>query len=115
MTRRTNSNFFFDDATNELIVVDIKYKMKLKKYQKAGKYGRYIYCPYCNQEHKVYSLSWYRLICMNCEREVKKSEWWTRCNASKLSKRVALINPKVKSYVPNDRLHYGKDSIWQHH
>jgi len=113
VTRRTNIDFYFNDA-DEMVCVDVRYRTHLKKYQKAGKYGRFIYCPRCNHEHLVYNLSWTSLMCVNCEHISKKSEWWTRASYKQLTKRVAFINPKIKSYVPHPHVHYGKDSIWQH-
>ena len=44
MTRRSNNPFFFNDDTQELICVDIRYRVHLQKYQKAGKWGKYISC-----------------------------------------------------------------------
>ena len=114
MTRRSNCSFYINDA-DELINVDIRYKVYLKKYQKAGKWGKYIYCPKCNNEHLVYNLSWTSYMCVKCEHISKKSEWWTRANHKELTKRVAFVNPKIKSYLPHHTIHYGKDSIWQHY
>ena len=115
MTRRTNCHFFIDEDTQEIVHVDIIYRMPIKKYQKASKYGSHVFCPYCNHMHIVFDLSWWTKRCYQCDRLGKKADWTIRCGANKLSKRVAFVNPKIKSYIPHDKLHYGKDSIWQHH
>ena len=39
MTRRSNNPFYINDETQEIVCVDIRYRVKLKKYQKAGKWG----------------------------------------------------------------------------
>jgi transcription elongation factor Elf1 len=115
MTRRSNNPFYINDDTQEIVCVDIRYRVHLQKHQKAGKWGRYIYCPRCNNEHLVRNLAWYKFTCMKCEITSKKSEWWTRANHKQLTKRVAFVNPKVKAYVPHPHVHYGKDSVWEHY
>ena len=114
MTRRTNIDFFIDDCSNEIVHVDIIYRTKIKKYQKASKYGSYVFCPYCNHKHIVFDLSWWTKRCYQCDRLGKKADWTIRGGANKLSKRVALVNPDIKCYVPSHKLHYGENTIWQH-
>ena len=115
MTRRSNNPFYINDDTQEIVCVDIRYRVHLQKHQKASKWGRYIYCPRCNHEHLVRNLAWYKFTCMKCEITSKKSEWWTRANHKQLTKRVAFVNPKFKAYVPHPHVHYGKDSVWEHY
>ena len=114
MTRRTNIDFFIDDYSNEIVHVDIIYRTKIKKHQKAQRHGSDVYCVYCRHQHRVYKLSWKEKKCEQCGHTTKKEQWTIRCKANKLSKRVALVNPDIKSYVPYPERHYGKDSIWQH-
>ena len=114
MTRRTNIDFFIDDYSNEIVHVDIIYRTKIKKYQKARKYGSDVHCVYCRHSHTVFNLSWKEKKCEKCGRTTKKEQWTIRCGANKLSKRVALINPDIKSYIPYPKLHYGENTIWQH-
>jgi len=114
MTRRTNIDFFIDDYSNEIVHVDIIYRTKIKKYQKAYRHGSDVYCVYCRHQHRVYKLSWKEKKCEQCGRTTKKEQWTIRCGAKKLSKRVAFVNPDIKCYVPFHRLHYGENTVWQH-
>ena len=56
MTRRTNIDFFIDDYSNEIVHVDIIYRTKIKKYQKARKYGSEVHCVCCRHSHTVFNL-----------------------------------------------------------
>jgi len=114
MTRRTNIDFFIDDYSNEIVHVDIIYRTKIKKHQKAYRHGSDVYCVYCRHQHRVYKLSWKEKKCEQCGRTTKKEQWTIRCGAKKLSKRVAFVNPDIKCYVPFHRLHYGENTVWQH-
>ena len=99
MTRRTNYRGFICENTNEEVRIVSSYLTRLKKYAKAGKYGKDIFCPYCNHSHRVYHFNWTSLTCHQCEKSFKRSEWWVSSNPSKFSKRLTLCNPKVKYYI----------------
>ena len=47
MTRRTNYRGFVCENTNQEVRIVSSYLTRLKKYAKAGKYGKDLFCPYC--------------------------------------------------------------------
>ena len=96
MTSRTNYRGFICENTNEEVRIVSSYLTRLKKYAKAGKYGKDIFCPYCNHSHRVYHFNWTSLTCHQCEKSFKRSEWWVSSDPTKFSKRITLCNPKVK-------------------
>ena len=104
MTRRTNCRFFFDENTNQEVRFVSNYLTRLKKNARAGKYGKDLFCPYCNHKHTVYHFSWSALVCHHCNRTVEKLDWWVSSDPSKFSKRVTLCNPKVKYYVDKNSI-----------
>ena len=104
MTRRTNYRGFVCENTNQEVRIVSSYLTRLKKYAKAGKYGKDLFCPYCNHQHRVYHFSWTSLVCHQCNRNVKRSEWWVSSDPSKFSKRLTLCNPKVKYYVDKNSI-----------
>ena len=63
MTRRTNYRGFVCENTNQEVRIVSSYLTRLKKYAKAGKYGKDLFCPYCNHQHRVYHFSWTSLTC----------------------------------------------------
>ena len=126
MTTRTNCRFFIDEETKEEVWITYAYLTKLKKYAKAGKYGKDLFCPLCNHEQRVHHFSWTSLTCLQCNKSVKKSEWFVRSNPSKFSKRLTLCNPKVKYFIDKTSIgerdergtrldgKYSPNSIWSH-
>ena len=45
------------------------------KYTRAGKYGKAICCPECDNIQTVYHFSWSGLTCLSCKQSVDKYEW----------------------------------------
>ena len=45
------------------------------KYTRAGKYGKAICCPECDNIQTVYHFAWSGLTCLNCKQSVDKYEW----------------------------------------
>ena len=80
------------------------YLTRLKKSARAGKYGKDLFCPYCNHKHTVYHFSWSALVCHHCNRTIEKLDWWGSSDPTKFSKRVTLCNPKVKYYVDKNSI-----------
>ena len=113
MTRRTNYRGFVCENTNQEVRIVSDYLTRLKKYAKAGKYGKDLYCPYCNKQHTVYNFSWTSLTCQRCNRNVKRSEWWVSSNPQKFSKRITLCNPKVKYYIDKDSIGEVTENGWR--
>ena len=113
MTRRTNYRGFVCENTNQEVRIVSSYLTRLKKYAKAGKYGKDLFCPYCNHQHRVYHFSWTSLTCHQCNRNVKRSEWWVSSNPQKFSKRVTLCNPKVKYYIDKDSIGEVTENGWR--
>ncbi len=99
MTRRVNYRGFVCENTNQEVRIVSSYLTRLKKYAKAGKYGKDLFCPHCNHQHRVYHFSWSALVCHHCHRTVEKLDWWVSSDPTKFSKRVTLCNPKVKYYI----------------
>ena len=48
---------------------------KVNKYTRAGKYGKAICCPECDNIQTVYHFSWSGLQCLSCKQSVDKYEW----------------------------------------
>ena len=49
--------------------------MNVSKHTRAGRNGREIVCPNCNDKHKVSHFSWTALTCMDCGKDINKEEW----------------------------------------
>ena len=49
--------------------------MNVSKYTRAGKNGRAIICPQCNNYARVYHFGWSSLNCIHCDASVNKSDW----------------------------------------
>ena len=113
MTRRVNYRGFVCENTNQEVRIVSSYLTRLKKYAKAGKYGKDLFCPYCNHQHRVYHFSWTTLTCQQCNRSVKRSEWWVSSNPQKFSKRVTLCNPKVKYYIDKNSIGEVTENGWR--
>ena len=48
---------------------------KVNKYTRAGKYGKAIVCPVCDNIQTVYHFAWSGLQCLSCKQSVDKYEW----------------------------------------
>ncbi len=48
---------------------------KVTKYTRAGKYGKAICCPVCDNIQTVYHFSWSGLTCLSCKQSVDKYDW----------------------------------------
>ena len=126
MTTRTNCHGFVDKETKEMVWITYAYLTKLKKYAKAGKHGKDLFCPLCNHQQTVYKFNWTSKKCEGCKRDIKRSEWFVRSDPSKFSKRLTLCNPKVKYFIDKTSIgerdergtrldgKYSPDSIWNH-
>ena len=42
---------------------------------RAGKHGKFIICPQCNQGETVYHFAWSALGCIHCGDMIEKNEW----------------------------------------
>ena len=104
MTRRTNYRGFVCENTNQEVRIVSSNLTRLKKYAKAGKYGKDLFCHYCDHQHRVYHFSWSALTCHQCNRNIEKLDWWVSSDPTKFSKRVTLCNPKVKYYVDKNSI-----------
>ena len=49
--------------------------MNVNKYTRAGKNGRAIVCPQCNNYSRVYHFAWSAISCIHCDTNVNKSDW----------------------------------------
>ena len=90
----------------------ITYK-PVNRYTRAGKNGKQICCPECREWLTIYHFSWSALTCHQCNRNVKRSEWWVSSDPSKFSKRVTLCNPKVKYYIDKDSIGEVTENGWR--
>ena len=57
----------------ELVLVRPKYK-QVNKYTRAGKNGKTIVCPECDNEARVYHFSWSALTCQSCYVSINKGD-----------------------------------------
>ena len=48
---------------------------KVTKYTRAGKYGKAIVCPECDNIRTVYHFNFSGLTCPECKQSVDKYEW----------------------------------------
>jgi len=48
---------------------------KVNKYTRAGKYGKAICCPVCDNIQTVYHFAWSGLTCLSCKQSVDKYDW----------------------------------------
>ena len=48
------------------------------KYTRAGKYGKAICCPECDNIQSVYHFGWSALTCHKCKQSVDKYRWKVR-------------------------------------
>ena len=53
----------------------IKPRSKVQKYTRAGKDGKFIVCPHCDQGNFVFHFSWSALGCQHCGTMVDKYDW----------------------------------------
>ncbi len=47
----------------------------MNKHARAGKYGKFIKCPECNNIHRVYHFAWSVLGCQNCNAMINKYDY----------------------------------------
>ncbi len=50
-------------------------RMKVNRYTRAPKEGRYIICPHCEGALRVYNFAWSSLHCLYCKRPSEKHTW----------------------------------------
>ena len=48
---------------------------KVDRYTRAGRDGKHIQCPYCENQAVVYHFAWSALTCIKCESSVNKPDW----------------------------------------
>ena len=48
---------------------------KVNRYTRAGKSGKFIICPICEQGGMVYHFSWSALQCQHCDSLITKRHW----------------------------------------
>ena len=51
---------------------------KVNKYTRAGKYGKAICCPECDNIIRIYHFSFTGLTCPKCKQSVAKYDWKVR-------------------------------------
>ena len=57
---------------------------KVTKYTRAGKYGKAICCPECDNIIRIYHFSFSGLVCPQCKQSVAKYDWKVRTIQDKL-------------------------------
>ena len=71
--------------TNAADFKDISNKNSyITKYTRAGKYGKQIVCPECDNIQTVYHFGWSALTCHKCKQSVYKYEWKVRTIQNRL-------------------------------
>ena len=48
---------------------------KVDRYTRAGRNGKFIICPECNQGAFVFHFSWSALTCQHCDTMIEKNQW----------------------------------------
>jgi len=49
--------------------------MNVNRFTRAGRTGKTIICPQCDNKARVFHFSWSKLSCMNCNHSIDKNEW----------------------------------------
>ena len=49
--------------------------MKVNKRTRAGQNGKFIVCPNCKHEVRVYHFSWSACQCQKCKKMIDKEDW----------------------------------------
>ena len=62
------------DATTAIFSLSNKNSC-VTKYTRAGKYGKAIVCPECDNIQTVYHFAWSGLQCLSCKQSVDKYSW----------------------------------------
>ena len=62
------------DATTAIFSLSNKNSCATK-YTRAGKYGKAICCPVCDNIQTVYHFAWSGLTCSECKQSSDKYEW----------------------------------------
>ena len=47
----------------------------VNRYTRAGKFGKTIICPECDNKARVFHFSWSALTCLNCNHDVNKTDF----------------------------------------
>jgi ribosomal protein S27E len=47
----------------------------VNRYTRAGKGGKFVMCPHCHADTRVYHFSWANMTCNNCMASVDKNDW----------------------------------------
>jgi len=64
-----------------------RHAIKVWRYCRAGKKGgRRLYCPKCNQAHKISYMDWDNKECKSCGKQTAKYEWYTIPTGKELSR-----------------------------
>ena len=71
------------DATTAIFSLSNKNSC-VTKYTRAGKYGKAIVCPECDNIQTVYHFAWSGLTCLSCKQSVDKYEWKVRTIQNRL-------------------------------
>jgi len=45
------------------------------RYTRAGKDGKFVMCPHCHADERVYHFAWSSMTCINCTELVDKNDW----------------------------------------
>ena len=51
------------------------YFEKMTRHKRAGKNGKILQCPICDNPTRIYHLSWLALNCEGCGKIIPKYEW----------------------------------------
>ena len=77
-TRNYQEQIFTEKILNEHLKTKPKWLAtcgKVNRYTRAGKGGKFIICPICEQGGMVYHFSWSALQCQHCGSLVTKRHW----------------------------------------
>lgn len=67
---------FNDHHRNDCKYHNLKFSHKVDKNTRAGKYGKVIICPECNNMEIVYHFAWCDIVCQECKNMINKFDYY---------------------------------------
>ena len=70
----------YQDWTHEVLNTHLRLSSiiptrTVDRYTRAGRYGKTIVCPECNNKARVFHFSWSALTCLNCNHDINKTDF----------------------------------------
>ena len=66
-------NVIFD--SEEARKPEVAEPVLVNRYTRAGRNGKFIYCPACGSRRRMYHFSWFAIMCRKCDQARGKYTW----------------------------------------